>query len=213
MARDRSLAVARPFEGGYSRFVAIMKLVLPLGAAVLIGLVVSWPSLYDVPERFQIGTTSFQFGESTGGHRMIKARYTGTDVRQNPYTLSADSIIQAVPGSDFVTLNQPEADFTTPGGAWVAVSASRGRFDRKNRTITLEGGVSVFHDSGYEFHTESATVDFDEAVAWSDTETRGQGPAAQIDARGFRIGDGAKRVSFKGPARMQLYADAARRDP
>ena len=41
-------------ESGYSRFVAVMKVALPLGAAVVIALLFSWSQLYQMPERFEI---------------------------------------------------------------------------------------------------------------------------------------------------------------
>lgn len=193
---------------GYSRFVAVMKLLLPLIAAVMIVTLVAWPQFYDAPERFQLGTTEF-IGQGAGGHRLTNARFTGTDRNLNPYTLTAAALVQQGEASDVVTLSQPEADFTTGNGAWVAVSAPRGSFARKEQTIVLEGGVNLFHDSGYEFQTDDATIDFARSTAVSNTPVSGQGPAANVQAAGFRILRDGKRIEFAGPARVVLYDDPA----
>ena len=194
-------------ERGYSRFVAVMKVALPLGAAAVIGLLFSWSRLYDMPERVQIDATSFGVSETASGHRMINARYSGTDRNDNPYNLAAESIVQQRADPDRVTLNRPEADFTTADGTWVAVAAARGAFARADRKVTLKGDVSLYHDWGYQFRTDEATIDFTEATAWGDAPVSGEGPWADLQAAGFRISRHESRLEFTGPARMVLYPD------
>ncbi len=194
-------------ERGYSRFVAVMKVALPLGAAAVIVLLFSWSRLYDMPERLHIGAASFSVSESASGHRMINARYSGTDRNDNPYTLAAESIVQQSSDLDSVTLNRPEADFTTADGTWVAVAASRGAFARTARQVMLKGDVSLYHDWGYQFRTDEATIDFNQAIAWGDVAVSGKGPWADMEAAGFRISREESRLVFSGPARVVLYAN------
>lgn len=195
-------------ESGYSRFVAVMKVALPLGAAVVIALLFSWSQLYQMPERFEIGAMKLSASEAAGGHRMINARYSGTDRNRNPYTLAAESVVQQKSDPDRVMLNSPEADFTTGAGAWIAVSASGGKFAREARQVDLAGNVSFYHDSGYQFRTDRATIDFGEAVAWSTAQVTGRGAWAKVDAAGFRISRDEDRLEFAGPARLVLFPDA-----
>lgn len=198
-------------EPGYSRFVAVMKVALPLGAAAVIGLLFTWSRLSDMPERLQIGAASFSVSQSASGHRMINARYSGTDRNDNPYTLAAESIVQQRSDPDSVTLNRPEADFTTADGTWVAVAAARGAFARKTRRVMLKGDVSLYHDWGYQFRTDEATIDFTEAVAWGDAPVTGKGPWADMEAAGFRIRRQNSRLEFAGPARLVLYPNPKER--
>ena len=194
-------------ERGYSRFVAMMKVALPLGAAAVVVLLFSWSRLYDMPERLQIGAASFSVSETASGHRMINARYSGTDRNDNPYTLAAESIVQQRSDLESVALNRPEADFTTADGTWVAVAASRGAFARESRQVRLVGDVSLYHDWGYQFRTGEATIDFSEATAWGDAPVSGNGPWADMEAAGFRISREESRLEFSGPARVVLYPD------
>ena len=194
-------------ESGYSRFVAVMKVALPLGAAVVIGLLFSWSQFYDMPERLQIDAGRLSVSESASGHRMINARYSGTDRNRNPYTLAAESIVQQKSDPDRITLNSPEADFTTAAGAWVAVSASSGRFTREAQQVDLEGDVSFYHDSGYQFQTNAATIDFTQAIAWGTAPVTGKSAWADMEAAGFRISRDESQLEFAGPARLVLNPD------
>ncbi len=195
-----------PVGRGYSRFVRLMKLALPLVAVAMIVALLTWPQFDDNAPQLQSAVTEF-IGQGTGGHRLTNARFTGTDRNRNPYGLTAEAVVQQTPGGDEISLSRPEADFTTRNGAWVAVSSPRGRFARKRRTIVLEGGVSLFHDSGYALRTDAATVDLAQATVVSDTPVTGQGPAAHLEAAGFRIPRDGKRIAFTGPARVVLYGD------
>lgn len=200
-------------ESGYSRFVTVMKVVLPLGAAVVIILVFSWSRFYDMPERLQIGAATFSVSEAASGHRMINARYSGTDRNRNPYTLAAESIVQQKSDPDRITLNGPEADFTTGAGAWVAVSASSGKFAREAQQVDLQGDVSFYHDSGYQFQTGAATIDFGEAIAWGTSPVTGRGAWTDMEAAGFRISRDENQLEFAGPARLVLFPDRTEKQP
>jgi len=202
-APPRRAALDRPWHG-YSRFVAVMKLVLPITAGAVIALLISWPQLHDAPERFRVAAAVLVAGAG-GGQQLVNARYAGTDRNNNPYTLTAEALIQNEADGDVVSLRKPEADFTTAGGAWVAVSAPRGSFARKTETMSLDGGVSLFHDAGYEIRTASAAIDFRQSVASGEAPVVGHGPAARLEAAGFRILRDGGRISFTGPARVVLY--------
>ncbi len=83
----------------YSRFVGTMKLVLPLIAGALVVMVVVWPKISGEPTRFQLGVAEINI-KDTGGQKLINARYTGTDSRNNPYTVTADALVQNIDGGD-----------------------------------------------------------------------------------------------------------------
>ena len=110
-------------------------------------------------------------------------------------------------------LNSPEADFTTGAGAWVAVSASSGKFAREAQQVDLLGNVSFYHDSGYQFQTSAATVDFGEAIAWGTSPVTAKGVWADMEAAGFRISRDENRLEFAGPARLVLFPDRTEKQP
>jgi lipopolysaccharide export system protein LptC len=191
---------------GYSRFVTMMKITLPLIAAVLVGLVVVWPQFRDVREGFVIEITKLK-NSIGGGQEVANARFTGTDQRGRPYTVIADSAAQVDGHPDLIGLEHPKADVTMQGGAWVASSAESGRFRRDDQILDLVGGVNLFHDQGFEMHSPSARLDLKRGTAEGDEKVDGHGPTGTISAEGFRVLDNGARVFFTGPARLVLRPD------
>jgi lipopolysaccharide export system protein LptC len=187
---------------GYTRFVTMMKIILPLIAAVLVGLVVVWPQFRDVREGFRIEIA--RLTHSMGGQEVSNARFTGTDTRGRPYTVIADSAAQADGQADVIQLERPKADITMQGGNWIASSADVGRFRRSDQILDLVGGVALFHDQGFEMHSSSARLDLKGGTAEGDEKVDGHGPTGTISAEGFRVLDNGARVFFTGPARLVL---------
>jgi arabinose-5-phosphate isomerase len=190
----------RRIGGNYSRFVGLMKLVLPAVAGVLILMVIVWPQFEDKPDGFRLRPSSISL-ESAGGQKLVNARYTGTDRRDNPFTITAKALAQRNKDDEAVELHG------------VAVTAPIGSYRKKERILKLSGGVDLFHDDGYEFHTEVATVDLVDGVASSDRPVRGHGPFGRLRSSGFRILDGGERILFQGKTRLLLHPAAAEAKP
>ncbi len=193
----------------YSRFVGLMKIVLPSVAAVLVALVVAWPQFQDVREGFRIEIAKLQMPFS-GGQHLANARFTGVDKRNRPYTVTADSAVQTDERPGVVDLAHPKADITLSNGAWVAASASQGTYTKRDELLRLNGQVDLFHDTGFEMHTPSALVDLKNGTAAGDQPVQGHGPSGALNSAGFRIYDGGKRILFTGKARLILRPDANR---
>ncbi len=203
---------SRRIGGNYSRFVGLMKLVLPAAAGVLVLMIIVWPQFEDKPDGFRLRPSSISL-ETAGGQKLVNARYTGTDRRDNPFTITAKALAQRNKDDEAVELLGPTADIFLNAGSWVAVTAPIGSYRKEARILELSGGVDLFHDDGYEFHTEVATVDLVEGIASSDRPVRGHGPFGWLRSSGFRILDGGERIQFQGKTRLQLHPAAAEAKP
>ena len=188
----------------YTRFVATMKLVLPVIAGVLVLAVIVWPQLKDEPERFRIGMSELKI-ENIGGQKLTNARYTGTGANGNPFTVTAQGMSQENKDDDIVGLTNPKADVTLDDGTWLALTAPAGDYSKSTEVLWLSDGVSLFHDAGYEFKTESALVDLASSTAHGQRPVRGQGPFGTLEAAGFRILDRGARIVFTGEAHLVLF--------
>jgi lipopolysaccharide export system protein LptC len=199
--------VAHPTRAGghhrYSRFVGMMKLVLPSLAALLLGLVAVWPKLTAHDDRFQIGFANLS-PNSVENLSMVNARFFGLNRRNQPFTLTADVATEDEPGSGLIVLDQPKADFLTPGGKGVYIESRRGFYNQKTQLLDLEGEVNLFHEEGYEMHTEKARVDLKTSTAEGNVPVKGQGPQGLIDGQGFRILDKGAQVVVTGRSSMNL---------
>jgi len=181
----------------HTRMVNLAKMALPALAAGILGLIVAWPLL-------QGGTETRKAGPETGQLEMLDARYLGAEKGKRPFEIRAERVTQIGGQGNAVTLMKPQAELTLDNGQWMTVSAERGRYDRENGKLTLEGEVTLFHDGGYEFMTQQAELDTEKGIAWGNVPVRGQGPSGDVDAGGFRILEGGDTIVFTGKARLRL---------
>jgi lipopolysaccharide export system protein LptC len=191
----------------YGRFVGIAKVLLPTIATALIAIVIVWPELSEQQNRFTLGPTKIDRSEAEN-LRMLNARFTGVDASRRPFTLTADTADQQDAKSPEIALNAPKADILLGNGAWVALTATKGNFNRERQLLELTGNVNLFHDSGYEFHTESAVFDLTAGDATGTEPVEGQGPFGHLKAEGFRIYNRGERVEFLGKSKLTINPDA-----
>lgn len=198
---------ARPKARGlHSRFVVLLRFVLPGLALALLALVVVWPQMQGRDGGFRLGFADTEVLDAER-LRMVNPRYAGLDRNQLPYQVTADAANQASPRADLVTLENPKADMTLSDGTWVALAAREGVYGQKSEVLDLSGGVSLFHDSGYEFNSATARIDLAGGIAEGHERTVGQGPQGEIEAEGFRLLDQGKAIVFTGRARLVLYPE------
>jgi len=188
----------------YSQIVGFLKFALPAVALGLATLVLIWPQLNPLDQRFRLTPVQVSM-EDLENLRMVQPRYVGVDERSQPYTIIADQAMQQKGSSDETGLAHPQGDIQLTQGAWLALTADRGVYKQTAKELDLEGGVQIFHDGGYEISTETAVVDLDKGFASGDTEVRGQGPNSTLEGKGFRIHDRGQRVEVTGPARIMLF--------
>jgi len=190
----------------YRSLVALLKLLLPSTAAVLVILVAIWPQIQPRTARLPLAAISIS-QEELDNLAMINARYIGLDQGSRPYTVTADMATQVGPKSGLIQLQAPKADITLENGTWIALTAETGDYRKDEQTIELEGDVNLFHDAGYEFHSESAFIDLAAGSAFGFEPVAGQGPFGTVTSIGFQVLDQGERIVFTGPARLVLYRD------
>lgn len=190
----------------YTRFVAWMKLLLPVFAASVVALVVIWPQLQDKPEAFRLGLSSISIHEKSG-QQVVNARFTGSDAEDRPFTVTADSAIQRMNTGDSFELEFPKADIVMADGSWIAVAAQSGTYHKAKQILALDGGVNIFHDSGFEFRTRKAEIDLARGTARGEDPVTGQGPFGSLSASGFVVLDHGDRIIFTGKAKLVFFAE------
>jgi lipopolysaccharide export system protein LptC len=188
----------------YSRFVTVMKFLLPMLAAGLVVLLAVWSQIRIEDGRFRIGSASVAPTE-IDRLSMVNPRFQGIDDQNRPFTVTAKEASQVKGNDDLIDLVQPQADITLESGSWMAVSADSGRYQRSTRQLQLDGKVSLFQDRGYELHVESIAVDFAAGGAVSNTAVTGQGPAGELSGEGLRVADRGAVIELTGKSRILLY--------
>ncbi len=188
----------------HSQIVGFMKFLLPAAALGIATLVLLWPQLNPLDQRFRLAPVQVSI-EDLENLRMVQPRYVGVDERNQPYSIVADQATQAKGSSDATDLAQPQGDLTTESGTWLAMTAEHGLYHQPDKTLDLWGGVSLFHDGGYEIATERARVDLSAGAAEGDRPVQGQGPNSVLTGQGFRIRERGARIEVTGQSRVVLY--------
>jgi lipopolysaccharide export system protein LptC len=208
LARDAAAAagagrrVAQP-NTGYSRFVSLMKFILPAGAAALLLLVVAWPRLQAAFDRLRLTFTRLDLSEARD-LRMVNARFSGIDKQHRPYVLTADVARQMPDRNDIMALEGPKGDITLQSGAWLAVTAFTGVYLPQGQLLDLFGDVKVFHDRGYDLTTDTAHVNMTAGTVEGDDAVQGQGVFGDVTSQGFRLLDHGQTIIFTGKAKLHL---------
>ena len=193
---------------GYSHFVSMMKVLLPFVALLLIVLVIVWPKLKMQDTKFGLGFSALKIGDGADP-AMINPRYFGTDKSNQTFSITADLAKNLMTDGRRVELEMPKADISLKDGSWLVVTAKIGYFSRQDEKLSLEGGVNMFHDSGYEFRTDKVNVNLAEGTATGDVPVEGQGPFGNVVAEGFRLEDKGKTVIFTGKSKLTIYPGAS----
>jgi lipopolysaccharide export system protein LptC len=188
----------------HRRMVAMLRVALPLATVLLATLVIVWPKLQSRDRTGFTLTPTRVDPREIEQLTMVNPRFVGMDTKQQPYTITANTATQDKAGSDLILLDQPQADLTQKTGAWITVTAKNGRYQQKAQLLDLHGDVNMFHDAGYEFHTEQAQIDFANDNVNGDAPVTGQGPLGTINAQGFMILDHGQTVMFTGQSKLHI---------
>ncbi len=187
----------------YSRFVRLMKLLLPSLAAILLALVVIWPRLRVDESRFRVGFADIGAKE-VEKLSMVNARFFGIDQQGHPFTVTSVRAEEEDKDTNIVDLEAPKADFASRDGSGVFVTAERGYYRQKEQLLDLQGDVSLYHEKGYELHTEQAHVDLAANTAHGEVAVHGQGPQGRLEGEGFELRDKGSDVIVTGKSTLTL---------
>lgn len=189
--------------GGYSWFVKITRLVLPIVALVLIGVVAA--RLSKDPVQDQMAQLPQEEMPTPGEIALETPKYEGMDEKGQPYVVTAQKAVRASDNENIYDLEMPQADITLQAGNWLAVKSNAGRFDNAAGTLDLQGDVRLFHDAGYELQAQDMHVDLKGKTAHTNLPVQGQGPAALIAGQNMHVAPGGMQVIIGGPATLTLH--------
>lgn len=189
-------------SGGYSRFVDLMRWLLPVIALILIAVLVGWPGRSG--DQGNLTLSFVDLGGRDEGLRMISPRYVGTDSHGQPFVITADAATQDENDPDVITLDAVEADVTLGDGRWLVLQSPTGLYNRREETLHLGEWVNIYSDDGHLFNARDVHLDLANGLASSGKPVHGQGPMGLIDAEGFRILDGGKRTRFEGGVKLLI---------
>jgi lipopolysaccharide export system protein LptC len=185
--------------------VRVLKIALPLVVLVSLGYVGYWwlQSRGTVVDATLIQNVPDDAGKAEVTVQDVK--YDGRDDKGRPFSITADSASHVDGDDRHISLKRPLADITMSSGAYVALTANDGLLDRDADIITLNGDVTLFHDNGLSFQTDSATINLKEKTAEGSEVVEGQNGDGELVSQGFRVLDDGDTILFTGKAHMKIY--------
>lgn len=188
----------------YGRIVGWLKLILPTVAILLVALVILWPFLKQDASRFSAALTNAR-ALVTEHLEVNEASYSGVGDDGQRYTVTAQSVQQDSVEAMNVQFRGPQADISLTDGSWILISSETGSLDRESQILELNENVNLFHDQGYEFRTENATLDLIGGSAYGFAPITGQGPFGAVEGEGFEVQDRGAQIKLTGRARVLIY--------
>ena len=188
---------------GYSRFVSMMKLLLPLLGLGLVVTLVVWPNEFQKATGFHLAYVSSDAGGSVD-LTMLRPRYLGTDARNQPFVVTADSATQDPSDQRLISLIRLQADMSMADGRWFTVMADSGIYHQQKQFLRLDGAINLFSDQGYEFNARNTEINLRSGEAVSTLPVSGQGPFGTIKADRLKIEKFGKKLLFLGNVKMRI---------
>ncbi len=189
---------------GYTRFVRIMRMVLPLAAVGVITILFIRTGVEDnliVPMESDKPEIQMQ---NIAKNELLNPKFESMDKKNQPYKITADRAVQGEKNKDLIMLDRPIGVMTMKDGIQVRVHSDTGAYRQDTERFFLQGGVFMEHADGYTLSSEEAHIDLKQNFAWSDKDVQGQGPDLLISAKGVRADGNTGEIIFTGPATLVL---------
>lgn len=193
---------AAVFSVGYSLFVKITKIVLPLAALVIVGLIIL---RLNAPQQQKIADFTKTEETQPGQVDLILGRYEGVDAKGRAYLLSAARASRNDAEPDVVQLVQPAAEITLEDKVKISVAAQSGKYDYKQENLVLSGGVTITHGIQHKLHLEDISLDLKAETAHSDHSVRIESDFGTMQAVNMDVSDEGDLIVFGGPLTMTIH--------
>ncbi|MEL6337720.1 MAG: LPS export ABC transporter periplasmic protein LptC [Pseudomonadota bacterium] len=205
-----SAAAARQIRAlRYSRFVRAAKIVLPIGALLLVASI-----FFSGEERGGIEDllSPEEIARLGAGLRLDRPRFAGTTDGGEPFELSASAALPDGAMPEEIGLEEPRGRLTLREGIVIEVEAEDGTVQRTAETLTLQGTVTITTSDGYRFATQELTLNMRDKDGVAPGAVRGSGPQGELEAGRMTILDGqdglaTARVIFEGGVRLLFTPD------
>jgi lipopolysaccharide export system protein LptC len=201
----------------YTRYVKILRLILPVVAGISLLALLIWPwwqekKQFKLKQAHEASVAHQNQSASTAPLQVQKPEYQGTDHAGRPYYVTADRVEQSLDPKAPLLLIQPQAALNlgqnkSDQTATVTLNAAHGLYDMQAQTIDLKEKV-IFDYAGYTLHTDDLALDMLGGAATTNSPVTGQGPRGTLEAQRLTIEDKGARIVLKGPGRLVFYTNA-----
>lgn len=193
----------RKAGSGYSRFVRVMRFVLPLMAVVLTAVIILWDEMGVHVKQAEQEKFIPEAEQARG--ELLNPRFDSVDTEGRPFTVTAARAVQDGNNPKIVNLEDPHAEIKIAADELIQGQARQGAYEQEAGRLFLSHAVSLHHNAGYKLESEELRVDLKTGAAFSDLPVHVTGPAGTIEALGLEAYNDRGVLIFQGPARLVLH--------
>lgn len=186
----------------YSRFVRIMRYVLPLAAIALTVVIILWEDMGATVSKVDQARLMPEVEEARG--ELLNPRFDSTDTDGRPYTVTAARAAQDANNPKVMNMEMPQARIQMNEAETMEGRAQSGVYEQEAGKLYLRGAVQLDHAAGYTLTSDELRVDLKTGQAFSDLPVHVAGDMGTIDALGLEADNERGLVVFKGPAKLVL---------
>lgn len=197
---------------GRTRIVGGLKYSLPGFAFVALSVLIGWPQLkkwYYADHPTLAQTIAPTMAASDKGSAATYPEYKGTDANNQPYTITADRGAEV--SADEIDLTNPKMVLNLKSGEIMTLVSTSGTLNKTTNKMHLIGNVILTHSQGYALRTSQAWIDCNQGDAYGNDPISGDGPMGAIQAKGFRLTERGKKVSFIGGMQLILMTSEGKK--
>lgn len=198
---------AQSLEQRHTKLVRLAKLLLPVLAALLIGLLLLIPSIKNDLYDFKIDITKPKSGELEKLH-VENSVFNITDQNNQVHNFVAQNIDETKPGSKIIKLTNPEGTIPNENQEWINIKSPTGFYNQDANTLRLEDGVEIFYSSGMNINLKDFNYDFKTQSGNSSNPISGQGVYGNIKSESFEYFKNDSLLIFKGKTYITIREDS-----
>lgn len=187
----------------HTRRVRMAKLLLPSFAAILIAMLLIFPSLQNNGKDFLLDVTLPRKGELEKLH-VEKTVLNITDNKNRVNNFTADNIDETQPGSKLIKLKNPDGVMPTSDLDWVNVKSPTGFYNQKTNVLTLTDNVEIYYSQGMNVEVQDVIYNFNTNIAHSNHIVKAQGEVGDLTSEAFEMNTETGVVIFKGKTFIKL---------
>lgn len=185
-----------------SRRVKQLRIVIPMIAAAMVAAIVAITAANRVDEGFLLRFAGLN--RTISEPQIVNPRFSYVDASGRDYEIEADAALQDERIPSAFNLVNPHAVLSPEASDRTEVNSNAGVYRQDLKIVDLSGNVVLRYAEEYEFRTDAASIMLDEKHLQGDLPVRGEGPMGNVEALGFEVLEGGKRIIFQGDVRLEL---------
>ncbi len=195
----------------YSRYVSLMRVILPIGILMSVGFAIGWPYVLSLDKKEVVFIDPSQ--PEIRENRMVNPHYLSTDAKGQPFRVDADWAKEQ--SENLTNLVNPTGSMTMVEGQTFNLKAKEGHYNSETKVLSLKGDVNLTSTDGYHVQTKEAQVRIDDKTIEGNSYIEGEGSTGKIRGEGFKIEsrgqEGKKVITLKGRSQVVIHKSSMKK--